>query len=62
MLPAYYVIPAGLLTAVLGFVVGYFLRTRLVGRRVSVLEEEAGRLTEARAKAMQIELEAETRR
>ena len=59
MLPAYYVIPAGLLTAVLGFVVGYFLRTRLVGRRVSVLEEEAERrLTEARAKAMQIELEA----
>ncbi|NLD74083.1 MAG: ribonuclease Y [Chloroflexi bacterium] len=59
MLPPTYWIPIGLVMAIVGFAVGYFLRTRLIGRRVSAIEEDAERrMTEARAEAMQIELEA----
>ncbi len=55
----YYWIAIVVVAAVVSFVVGHFLRTRLVGRRVSALELEADRrLTEARASAMQLELEA----
>lgn len=45
--------------ALVGFLAGYLLRSRLGGRNVARLEEEAERrLTEARTQAMQVELEA----
>jgi ribonuclease Y len=58
MPPIYWIVIA-CITAGLGFLVGYLMRTRLIGRRVAELEEEAAkRLTEARATAMELELEA----
>jgi ribonuclease Y len=47
------------IVAVAGYFVGYHARTKLAGRKVTTAEEEAEkRLTDARTKAMEIELEA----
>ncbi|HHX66333.1 MAG TPA: DUF3552 domain-containing protein, partial [Chloroflexi bacterium] len=48
--------------AAAGVAIGYFARTRVVGRNITKAEEEINqRLTEARARAMEIELEARDR-
>ena len=52
-------IAAVVLAAIVGLVCGLVLRTRLMGRKVTALEEEAERkLSEARTRAMELELEA----
>jgi len=52
----------GLVGVVASFVLGYVLRNRLVGKGVAKLEEEANRrLSEARTRAVELELEAKNR-
>jgi len=52
----------GLVAAVGGFLLGYVLRNRLVGRSIARLQEEANhRLSEARTRAKELELEARNR-
>jgi len=52
-------IAAIIIAAGVGFVVGYFLKSSIIGKKISSLEEEANRkLNEARTRAMQLELEA----
>jgi uncharacterized protein HemX len=47
----------------IGFWVGYALKNRIVGTKVAALEEEAERkLSEARTRAIESELEAKIRR
>jgi len=58
-MPPIYWIAIAFVAAVLGFLTGHLMRNRVVGRRIADLEEEAtAKLADARAKAMEIELEA----
>jgi ribonuclease Y len=50
---------AAIVAAALGFVVGYFLKVRMIGEDVTKLQEEANRrLNDARTQAMELELQA----
>ena len=50
---------AAIVAAALGFVVGYFLKVRMIGEDVTKLQEEANRrLSDARTQAMELELQA----
>lgn len=50
---------AAIVAAALGFVVGYFLKVRMIGEDVTKLQEEATRrLNDARTQAMELELQA----
>jgi ribonuclease Y len=55
-------IAALVFAAGIGFVVGYFIKSGVVGKKAAELEEEAARkLNEAQTRAMQLELEAKDR-
>ena len=50
---------AAIVAAALGFVVGHFLKVRMIGEDVTKLQEEANRrLSDARTQAMELELQA----